>query len=188
MEKEIFTAPEIAKICRVSRQTIFYWIKKGYLNAFRPAKNAVWKVTRRELVKYMKEHEIPMEFLYGEKIKILVVDDEVSLTRLIEESFRDIDKFQLETANSGFIAGAKLESFKPDVVILDIFLGDIDGREFFKHIREHTELFGIKVIGISGKFSEIEIQSLLEQGFSDFLQKPFKIEKLKESILKVFGE
>ncbi len=185
MEKEIFTAPEIAKICRVSRQTVFFWIKKGYINAYRPAKNAVWKVTKKELIRYMKEHDIPMEFLNSDKTKILIVDDEVSLTRMIEETFQNIDKFQIETANSGFIAGAKLESFKPDVVVLDIFLGDMDGREFFDHIQDHPELNKVKVIGITGKLSQDEIQPLLDKGFSAFLQKPFNMNKLKETIFEV---
>ena len=185
MEKEIFTAPEIAKICRVSRQTVFFWIKKGYLKAYRPAINAAWKVTRKEVLRYMKEHDIPMEFLNDDKIKILAVDDEVSITRLIKKSLQNTKKFQIETANSGFIAGAKLESFKPDVVILDIYLGDMDGREFFDHIQDHPELNEIRVIGITGKLSQDEIQPLLDKGFCAFLKKPFKMNKLKETILDV---
>ncbi len=185
MKKEVYTIPEVAKILKLSRHTVFHWVKKGYLKAYRPAINAAWKITREEVFRYMKEHDIPMEFLNGDIIKILVVDDEVSLTRMIENAFQDIDKFQIETANSGFIAGAKLESFKPDVVVLDIFLGDMDGREFFDHIQDQPELNKIRVIGITGKLSQDEIQPLLDKGFSAFLQKPFNMNKLKETILEV---
>ena len=66
----------------------------------------------------MKEHDIPMEFLNGEKIKILVIDDEKIVTRSIERIFHTDERFMLETANSGFSAGAKLEKFKPDIIIL----------------------------------------------------------------------
>lgn len=159
--------------------------KKRIFESYRPAINAAWKVTRKEVLRYMKEHDIPMEFLNGDKIKILVVDDEVSLTQLIKKSLQNTKIFQIETANSGFIAGAKLESFKPDFVVLDIFLGDMDGREFFDHIQDHPELNKVRVIGITGKLSQDEIQPLLDKGFSAFLQKPFNMNILKETILDV---
>jgi len=182
--KEIYTIPEVAKMFRLSRHAVYKWVKKGYLKAYRPAKNAVWKVTRKELVNYMKEHNIPLEFLKGDKIKILIVDDEVNMTRMIRRGLQDVEQFELEIAHSGFIAGTKLESFKPDVVALDIILGDMDGRDFFQHIRNHPELNGTKVIGISDRLKKDEIQPLLDQGFDDFLQKPFKMEKLIEMIIK----
>ncbi len=185
MIKDVFTIPEIADICRLSRQTVHNWIKKGYLKGFRPAKNAVWKVTRKELVSHMKEHDIPIEFLKDEKIKILIVDDEDYAAELMKELLRDEKGYCIDSAKSGFSAGSKLEIFRPDVVILDIFLGDIDGRELFKHINEHPELNQIKVIGISGKLGNKEIQQLYDLGFKAFLHKPFKKKDLIETISKV---
>ena len=73
-------------------------------------------------------------------------------------------------------------------MILDIFLGDIDGREFFKHIREHDELDRIKVIGISGKLNKSEVEKTLEMGFDDFLQKPFEMGELKNKILQIIEQ
>lgn len=131
---------------------------------------------------------MPLEFLGGDKIKILVVDDEVNMTKAIKRAFQNVDQFHIETAHSGFSAGAKLESFKPDVVVLDIYLGDMDGREFFKHISEQPEFNGIKVVGISGKLSSTEIEPLLDKGFIAFLQKPFKMEELKETIINAVKE
>ncbi len=185
MENDVFTAPEIAALFDISLSTVNRMLNTNELKGFRLSKNAVWKVTRKELIRYMKKNNIPLEYLRGNKIKILVVDDGVSLTRMIERTFQNIDKFQIETANSGFIAGAKFESFKPDVVVLDIFLGDMDGREFFDHIKDRPELNKVRVIGITGKLSQDEIQPLLDKGFSAFLLKPFKMNILKETILDV---
>ena len=181
--KDLFSTSEIAKILRVSVPTANRWLNSGELKGFRPSNNANWKVTRKELIRYMKEYDIPMEFLVGDKIKILIVVDEVNVTRTIRRALQGVDQFQLEIAHSAFIVGAKLESFKPDVVVLDIYLGDMDGLEFFQHIRKHPELNGVKIIGISGKLKKSEIKPLLEQGFDDILQKPFNMEKLKETII-----
>ena len=186
--KDLFSTSEIAKILRVSVPTANRWLNSGKLKGFRPSNNANWKVTRKELVKYMKEHDIPMEFLVGDKIKILIANGDVNITRTIRRALQGVDQFQLEIAHSCFSAGTKLESFKPDVVVLDICIldkciVDIGCREFFQHIRNHPEINGTKVIGISGKLKKSEIKSLLEQGFDDILQKPFKMEKLKETII-----
>ncbi len=99
-----------------------------------------------------------------------------------------IEKYQIESADSGFIAGSKLEVFKPDIVILDIFPGDIDGRDFLKFIRNHPELSESKVIGMSGKLDKYEIKELLEKGFDKFLSKPFNLESLIDAVKKAAGK
>jgi len=185
MKKELFTAPEIAKICRTSRQNVNIWINKGVLKAFRPTDTAVWKVTRKDLITFMEERGYPLEFLNDDKIRILVVDDEKNITSLISRVLEKERNLKIDVANSGFKAGAKLTEFKPDIVILDIILGDIDGREFFRHIKEDPELKDIKVIGISGKIDPSEEQSLLNMGFCAFIRKPFIINKIKDTIFKL---
>jgi len=184
MTKDLFTAGDISRICQSSRKTVNRWLHDGDLKGYRPTKKSDWRITRKELINFMTENNIPLEFLNEDKIKILIVDDEVSFTRYIEREFKDVEKFSLEIANSGFTAGIKVGEFKPDVIVLDIYLGDIDGRELFNHIKENPEMNGAKVIGISGRLNESEIQPLIEQGFYDFLQKPFEIDELKKIILK----
>ncbi len=188
MQKDIYTAPEIAKICKVSRQTIFYWIKKGYLKAFRSAKNGVWRVTRTDLINYLKENNFPLEFIYGDRAKILIVDDVKNVARTLKRALMELDKFQVDTATSGFTAGTKLESMKPDVVVLDIFLEDMDGREFFEHIKSHPELCKTKVIGISGKLSDNDVELLLKKGFDTVLRKPFTLDQFEEAISNVLED
>ena len=185
MEKVIFSAPEIAKICKVTRHTVNAWIRKGIISAFRPMEKGAWKVTRKTLITFMNDRGYPQEFLNGNRIKILVIDDEKIVTRTIDRPFKNDDRFLVGIANSGFAAGSKLETFKPDLVILDIYLGDMDGREFCNHIRNHRVLNETKIIGISGKLDEDETLSLLKQGFNAFLHKPFRIDILKETISKV---
>ena len=188
MNKDILTAGEVAKICRTSRQTVNRWLKYGELKGYRPTKKSDWRITRKELLKFMVENNIPLEFINEGKIKILVVDDEVNMVKTIERAFKNEEKFIIETAYSGFSAGIKLEKFKPEVIILDIILGDIDGREFFDYIRNHPEMNGTKIIGISGKLANDEIQPLLDKGFNEFLQKPFDMGELKKRILQLVEE
>jgi len=186
MRKDVFKAGEISEICRVSRQTVNRWLNIGELQGYRPTKNAVWRITRKELIKFMDNNRIPLDFLKEDKIKILIVDDDVNLVLGILRALREEVKFVFESAYSGFSAGTKLENFKPDIVILDIFLGDMDGREFFTYIRQNPELNNTKVIGISGKLFQEEIKQALEMGFDSFLEKPFDMENLKKEIFQVY--
>ena len=123
-----------------------------------------------------------MEFLKKSNTKILIIDDEDLVVKALKEKFKESTDFLIETANSGFNAGVKLENFKPDIVILDILLGDMDGRELLNHIRNHPELKNTKVIGISGKVEEEEINKIMETGFDKFISKPFEFHILKNII------
>ena len=188
MKKDIYTVLEIAKICKVSRYTVNNWINKGIVRAFRPMEKGAWKVTRKDLADFLIKRGYPLEFLKDNRIKILVVDDEEMMTDVISKVLSQEKEYSVEIANSGFIAGAKLESFYPDVVILDIFLKDMDGRQFFEYIRNHPEIQDVKVIGMSGNLDQDKINNLLEMGFHDFLAKPFKMDELKNSITKISNE
>ena len=186
MNKDVYTAGDISRICRASRKSVNRWLNNGDLKGYRPTKNSDWRITRKELINFMMNNDIPLDFLKEDKIRILVVDDDTDLTHLFERKFQDAEKYSLEVANSGFSAGVKLEQFKPDLIILDIYLGDIDGRELFKHIKETPEFKGIKVIGMSGNLTEKEKKALLEMGFFTFIQKPFDFDYLLKTVSYIF--
>lgn len=183
MIKGIFTTTEIAEICRTSGQTVNRWLLNGELKGYRLSNTADWKVPRKELVQFMQNNGIPMDLLKDEEvIKILVIDDEKNMTSAIERAFRNEKHFQVEITNSGISAGLKIESFKPDVILLDIFVGRMDGREILKSIRQQPECEGIKIIGISGRINAEEAKALLDLGFAGFLNKPFGLKELKKLI------
>ena len=188
MSKDIFSTTEVAKICRVSRMTVNRWLKEGDLKGYKSTPKSNWRVTKKELIKFMFSNNIPMDLLKTDRVRILIVDDEKYITSFISRALEKERNFEIDIANSGFKAGIKLTEFKPDLVILDIILGDIDGREFFKHIKEDPELKEIKVIGISGKIDPLEEQSLLNMGFCAFIRKPFKINKIKDTIFKLIED
>ena len=188
MSKDIFSTTEVANICRVSRMTVNRWLKEGDLIGFKSTPKSNWRIAKKELIEFMQSNHIPMNLLKTDKVKILIVDDDACITSFISEVLKEERNLEIDTANSGFKVGVKLTEFKPDLVILDIVLGDMDGREFFQHIKENPEINRIKVIGISGKIDTSEEQSLLDQGFSAFIRKPFEMKTLKETIYKVLEE
>ena len=133
----------------------------------------------------MKDHDIPFDFLTEDKKKILIIDDEPALAVFLQKALQEIDSYSVETANSGFSAGLKLAKTVPDVILLDILLGDMDGREFFEHLHQNPEYVHVKVIGMSGNLSWEEIAGILKQGFDEFLEKPINLKKLYDIVRKV---
>ncbi len=105
------------------------------------------------------------------KTRILVVDDEPHMTRMLLRLFRQIPEAKVESCLSGEEALEKLPSFSPDVVITDIKMAGIDGLILLRKIKEfdHT----ISVILITGYGTiEMAVQAL-KDGAYDFIQKPF---------------
>jgi len=165
--------------------TVNRWLKNGDLKGYKFTSRSNWRVSKKELLTFMLSNNIPMDLLKTGKTKILIIDDEKDITSIISKVLEKEKTFETDIANSGFHAGIKLTEFKPDVVILDIILDDIDGKEFFKRIKQGPELSNIKVIGISGKIDLSEEQSLINLGFDAFIRKPFKISKIKEKIFEL---
>ncbi|MFM8287379.1 MAG: PleD family two-component system response regulator, partial [Planctomycetaceae bacterium] len=66
----------------------------------------------------------------------------------------------------------------PDVVVLDVMLPDINGREVCQRIRGDESLSDVRVVCISGMVEEDKISDLMAAGANEFLQKPFELDTL----------
>jgi two-component system, OmpR family, response regulator len=88
----------------------------------------------------------------------------------------------VQTANSGYSAGIKTHEFKPDLIILDYMLPDVNGNVVCRTIRENPGFADTKIIIVSGVVNQDEIADLMKSGADDFVKKPFNIEKLVERI------
>jgi DNA-binding response OmpR family regulator len=92
------------------------------------------------------------------------------------------NKFNIETAFDGFEAGRKFNAFKPDLMILDIYMPALDGYQVYASIRNDPANKDTKILIISGVNEAKEIKKIADLGADGFLQKPFSNEALKEHI------
>ena len=109
--------------------------------------------------------------------KILIIDDEKDICFLISEILAD-EKYITEYATNSSIALSKFTKFKPDLIILDVWLGnsDLDGIELLKKFKELNHL--IPVIIISGHGTVGMAVDAIKSGAYDFIEKPFNSEKI----------
>jgi two-component system KDP operon response regulator KdpE len=106
--------------------------------------------------------------------RILIVDDEVAILRLLHTSL-DTGEFFLHQAENGHAALAAAVAVKPDIILLDLGLPDMDGVEVIRRIREWSQ---VPIIVLSVREREGDKMEALDAGADDYLTKPFGVGEL----------
>jgi excisionase family DNA binding protein len=176
--KTVFTTGEAAKVCKVSQQTIIRCFDNGQLKGFRVPGSRFRRIPREALYKFMKDNGIPTEALESGKRKVLLVDDDAELVELILKVLDEDGRFEVRVAGNGFDAGMMVKEYRPDLIVLDVMLPDINGKEVCHRVRADSTLEDVRILCISGMIEEDKIQELRLSGADDFLHKPFDIEEL----------
>ena len=183
--KDLYTTGEAAEICKVSQQTIIRCFDTGRLEGFRVPGSKFRRIPRENLIKFMKENNIPLDKLESGKRKVLIVDDDAEIVELIVDILLRDGRFETKTASSGYEAGISTQQFRPDLLLLDYMLPDVNGNVVCQTIRRNPEFEDIKIIIISGVVKQDEIDQLLRSGADGFMKKPFNINELLEKITSV---
>jgi two-component system KDP operon response regulator KdpE len=112
---------------------------------------------------------------------VLVADDEPRITRLVAMSLAD-DGFRVVTAEGGEDALRKAEATKPDLVLLDVVMPDIDGFEVMRRLREWRT---VPVILLTAMGSASDTARGLNSGADDYVAKPFHPDELAARVRAV---
>jgi DNA-binding response OmpR family regulator len=108
--------------------------------------------------------------------RILIVDDDLAILRLLEVNFR-MDGFEVDTAGHGEEALAAASNATPDVVILDLMMPGMDGHEIFDRLRAQPETAEVPIIFLSARGRD----DALEGVQAVYVQKPFDTVELVET-------
>jgi len=181
-QKDILTTGEVAKICNVAPRTVSKWFDSGQLRGYRIPGSKDRRIPLSSLIRFMKQHHIPVDGLQSGQTRVLIVDDESEIVDVLEKVLTEQANYEVHTAHSGFASGIECEKFRPHVMLLDIHLGDIQGEEVLRLVRDNTDLELTRVIAMSGKLTDGQAQQLLQKGFDGYLKKPFHVRQVVESI------
>ncbi len=180
--KTVYTTGEAAKICKVSQQTIIRCFDTGQLKGFRVPGSRFRRIPREQLFIFMRENNIPTDALESQLRKILLVDDDAEIVTLIQDMLQRDGRFEVRSANNGFDAGMMVKEYHPDLIVLDVMLPDINGKEVCQRVRSDKTMDDVRIICISGMVEENRIRDLKESGANEFLQKPFDVDTLLKLI------
>jgi DNA-binding response OmpR family regulator len=133
----------------------------------------------------MKDNNIPLDAVDSGKRKVLIVDDDAEIVELLVDVLTRDGRFETKTASSGYEAGIATQRFRPEVILLDYMLPDVNGNVVCQTIRKNPEFENIKIIIVSGVVKQDEIEQLLKSGAEDFIRKPFDVAELTGKITAV---
>jgi excisionase family DNA binding protein len=180
--KDLFTTGEAAEICRVSQQTIIRCFDSGRLEGFRVPGSRFRRIPRQSLIKFMKDNSIPPDNLESGKKRVLIVDDDAEIVELMADVLGRDGRFEIKTASSGYEAGMSTQQFRPDLILLDYMLPDVNGNVVCQTVKSNPEFENTKIIIVSGVVKQDEIDQLLKSGAEGFIKKPFTITELTDKV------
>ncbi len=119
-------------------------------------------------------------------IRILVVDDMSTMRRIIKTILNQLGYTNIEEAENGKQALAKLKKEKFDFVITDWNMPEMDGLSLVKAIRNDEELKSLPVLMVTAEAKKENVMEALKAGVNNYIVKPFTPEVLKEKMEKIF--
>ena len=173
-DDEIITVTEAANLCKVTRATIWRWIKSGVLTAGVTA-GGHYRIFRKDLHTLIESKEMTNCSRTGIKQhKILIVDDDPAVRKFFIAAFMK-NGFEVDAASDGFEAGIKIATFQPHIVILDLYMPKLDGFEVCRQLKNNNGTSTIKIIAISGYENQKNREKILSCGADHFFEKSVDI-------------
>lgn len=173
----------IAQMLHVDPGSVANWIDQDLLKAYRTP-GGHRRVLVEDLVKFLREHKMPIPpEMDHSPPKILIVDDELPITRLIAKAIKmAIPEVEIIEANDSFKAGALVATLKPEVVILDLRMPGMDGFEVCKLIKSQEHTRHANVLAMTAYPSNESEKNILDCGAKVCLTKPLDMELLIKEI------
>ena len=120
-------------------------------------------------------------------MKILIVDDEEDVRRLARLSLVKVGGFEVVEAANGRDALQRAVEQRPDAILLDVMMPEMDGPMTLRALRENPLTAGIDVIFVTARALRSELRELEEMGVRGVLTKPFNAMELSDDVRRVLG-
>jgi excisionase family DNA binding protein len=170
----LLTSHEVGVLLQLNASTVVKWVNDGILPAYRTA-GGHRRIRSADLLNFLKEQGmfIPKQLRGAGPRKVFMVDDDKAYLQSFARGMRNHkDKVDLTAIDNGIEALLRVGSERPDVLVLDINMPNLDGIEVLKRIKENETTKSIEVIVISGSVNDELEKKLLGLGARAVLKKP----------------
>ena len=117
--------------------------------------------------------------------RLLVVDDDPNIRKLAAMSLKKVGGFDVVTAESGQEALDIAATYQPDVIVLDVMMPGLDGKQTLMRLKSMPGLRAVPVVLLTAKLAGNEIDELLSMGAKGAIIKPFDPLQLPEEIVRL---
>jgi two-component system OmpR family response regulator len=119
--------------------------------------------------------------------KVMYVDDEEDLRSLVEMSLQMVGGMEVHLCASGQEALARLPEIRPDLILLDVMMPNMDGLETLKAIRLLPGFAELPVVFMTAKIRPTEISHLRDLGVAEVIAKPFDVMELPDQVREIWS-
>lgn len=176
---DVLSTKEAANICRVALSTIVYWFDKGLIRGYRTP-GGHRRIFRVDLEKFMKDHAIPLGNRLDDQLRVLVVGLDPKILKLLGETLETLNSHVDWTSAAGaFQAGRLVATFKPNLMLVDSDVPDLDGASLCRQLKDDPDTRDIDVVLISRTAGRADARALRDAGASEVLTKPVTPEQLQ---------
>jgi len=119
--------------------------------------------------------------------RLLVVDDSALIREVARISLESDGGFAVATAESGAQGLAAAVADRPDAILLDVVMPEMDGPETVRALRAHQETRGIPVVLVTGRDEEADRRAFAELGVAGVISKPFEAAALADQLRDLLG-
>lgn len=173
MREELFTTHDISTMLQVDPSTVSKWIDKGMLLAFRTP-GGHRRVRASDLRAFLHAHQMPVPDELGSAVfSLLVVDDEQPTLDAIRRTLKPQSAVvSVVTTTSGVEALLLMAESKPNGMLIDLNMPDLDGLEVVRRVRARDQFASIKLVTMTGRHSPQTVQDATAAGATACLAKP----------------
>lgn len=184
-EKKAHTTFEAAKICHVTHHSIKNWIKQGLIKASRTP-GGHYRILEEDLDRFREKFDMFPREKGASQRRIMIVDDDPDALALMENILTD-DGFELVKVSNATEVGLKAAQLKPDLILLDFLMPEINGFEVCKALRSDESTRSIPIMAVTCLSKEQDIERIFACGADEYLAKPFRVEQLLEKVRELIG-
>jgi len=180
----LLTSHEVGDLLQVNPSSVKKWVNEGRIAAFRTP-GGHRRIRVADLVAFLDRHDmpIPSRLAAAGKKRLLIVDDDVVHLRALERRLKQYKaRVQVELTENGIDALVLVGSFKPHLIVLDVYMPDLDGLEVCRRLKRKPETQNIGVIVTSAHLTKAVEEDAMSAGALVCIPKPIDLKLLLEHL------
>jgi excisionase family DNA binding protein len=182
--ERLLTSHEVGALLQVDPTSVAKWVDQGRIAAFRTP-GGHRRIRAADLVEFLESHQMPVpgELRRVLRRRLLIVDDKEPQLRALGRLLKPYrDKIDVALVDNGIDALVQVGAFKPHLVVLDVFMPEVDGLDVCRRLKANPETEGIDVIIASAQLTADVRDRALAAGARVCLAKPINLTTVLEAL------
>jgi excisionase family DNA binding protein len=178
--ERLLTSHEVGDLLQVNPSSVKKWVNEGRIAAFRTP-GGHRRIRVADLVDFLNRHAmpIPRPLAGASKQRLLVVDDDLMHLRALERRLKPYRaRVDVQLTQNGIDALVMVGSFKPDLIVLDVYMPELDGIEVCRRLKMKPETCRIGVIVNTAHLTKSVEENALAAGALTCVSKPMDLKVL----------